>query len=92
LQRSSELFNGETGKVIGIYGSDYLLVKFDTRFSKDLHKGELCEDPSASSYYMRPKFLSYADPKIQEELKKRREEIRLKHVEVDPFGEENWEE
>ena len=32
------------------------------------------------------------DPEYLKEKEKRKEELRLKHINIDPFGEEDWEE
>lgn len=82
-------FNGEIGIITNIKcNSNYATVKFPTRFDDHLHQGN--NDKTNSSYDIRFEYLSSADPETQQRLLKKKEEMRIKMMDVDPYGEEDW--
>jgi hypothetical protein len=89
-------FKGERGTILGFYrnGSyiNEIFVKFDTKFSGQLEAGDLCQDPSCHSYYVGCNHVHLIDPVKEEEHRKKMEEIRLMHIDIDPYSEDDWHE
>jgi len=83
-------FNGEVGIILSMSDSPLLAVKFPERFNNHLWDCDRI-DFTNSSYYIYYYLLELTDPEKIEYRKKIREEMRLKHMDVDPYGEETWE-
>jgi len=89
-------FAGEIGIVARIpgNGSHTCRVKFPERFNSNLHGGS-GSDVTRCSYNIDPEFLNLVSEeeyqKMWGDAIKRKEEARLKHLEMDPYGEEEWE-
>jgi len=85
----SIFFYGEVGIVTDFVNSR-ATVKFQKRFNNHLHSNGGF-DPSRSSYNIDFKCLQNADPEKIEKLKRKKEELRLKYLDIDPYNEEEWE-
>lgn len=90
------LFKGEIGIITRINDDVSACVKFDNRFNVQLHTGY--GDHTRSSYNISFDHLKKADgdefekwEEEQKRIKQKKEEYRLKHMDIDPYGEENWE-
>jgi len=95
-----ERFRNKIGIVIGYHKSydDCFLVKFDEIFYPNsvlrLYQhsgGNSMEDPTKRSRYFNKAEIEPIDKDMVEEIKRKIEERRLKMLDVDPYGEENWE-
>lgn len=88
-QMDAIYFKGEIGIIISLRHFN-ASVKFPERFDNHLWN---CNgiDITNSSYYIDYHLLELADPEKIEYRKKIREEMRLKYMDIDPYGEENWE-
>jgi ribosomal protein L21E len=94
------VFNDKVGVIIGINRTDIKLVKFGEIYDSELQFcGDDYEDLTSRSRYINDKFLNRISPS---EYKKREEEIRKeieaakqekidRYREIDPLGEEDWE-
>lgn len=85
-------FNGETGTILTFYdGLRYeILIKFDEKYYNNFHHGDNFEDPEGKSYYVDYNMAHHLDPEEFEKMKKKREELRNKMIDIDPYGEEDW--
>ena len=88
-------FKGEVGVITRVLANNLYTVKFLTKFDTSLYNAY--DDPSRCSYNVYIKYLKPCDKKSlkkikekEEELNKKKEELRLKHIDIDPYGEEDW--
>jgi hypothetical protein len=80
------------GTVIRVHRDNWYGVEFD-----DWDRGHDCEGGSGRPgrknhcWNLSPEELEYVKPEDKIKQEKRREEQRLKHLEIDPYGEDDWE-
>jgi len=68
-----------SGRMIGVEFDDYI-------------NGHSCSGNGKNGYcyYVMLEYLIKEDPKDEERIRKKKEELRLKHQHIDPYGEEDW--
>ena len=86
-----DVFVNKVGDVV-FKEDDSCLVKFDTRFSDMQHNGNIEEyiDNENKCRWFFPTEIELYDPIEIENRKKIKEESRLKMIDIDPYGEEDW--
>jgi len=90
-------FNGECGIVFSKRSEDssFIDVKFPIKFNNWLHGGNhTLIDPDVCVYGLESKLLEHISKEeyeeYWEELIKKRDELRDRMRDIDPYGEENW--
>lgn len=86
-------FNKETGEVKEFYvtsDADEIFIRFDSKFDTHLESGDYNQDPQRQSYYVGYNNVKHLDENKLKELFKRKEENSLRHIDIDPYGEDDW--
>jgi hypothetical protein len=78
------------GKIIFFkYSNNTILIKFDKHYPNITHSA-FGRDPSHSSRYLSPDNIELYDKKKIKLRIIEKEKMKIKMMEIDPFGEENW--
>lgn len=96
-QMDSIFFKGEIGIISYCdgYQVSSIGVTFPYRFNTSLHSGIKGTDHTKSSYNIIPRFLTRVSKEeydfMWKDVIKKKEDYKLLHQDIDPYGEEEWE-
>lgn len=84
--------NGIIGTIVDIdpNGRGYLDYEYKIDLMYMIKLDKTVKD-GMKDYYVFHDLVKPLDPKIVDEIRRKKEELRLKHIDIDPLAEEDWE-